>query len=262
MIKEMKKIATLFFVFSLMLTSFTAGAQPLRGDVNLDGNVSIGDVTTLIDYLLTGQWPEANHEWVDLGLPSGTLWATCNVGACAPEEYGDYFAWGETEPKDVYNWDTYKWCYGGCSVCLTKYCTDSENGHVDNKTELDPEDDAACVNWGPSWRMPTLGQFLELYDNCTSQWTTRNGVNGYLLTGPNGKTLFLPAAGYRSDGSLYYAGSRGAYWLPTLDTVIMWDYPYDGYAYNLSFSDDDEGFYSEPECSRSLGFTVRAVRVP
>lgn len=195
---------------------------------------------------------DTNHEWVDLGLPSGTLWATCNVGANAPEEYGDYFAWGETVPKDYYYWDTYKWCNGSYTT-LTKYCTRSDygyNGFVDNKTELDPEDDAATVNWGPSWRMPTTEQQRELCEKCSSVWTTQNGVNGRLFTGPNGNTLFLPAAGYRWHESLEYAGSFGYYWSRTL---------YSGYpngAYYLCF-----GSGSVDWGSRYYGLTVRAVRV-
>ena len=176
----MKKFSSFLTVLLLALVSFTASAQSYpRGDVNQDGGVNIADVTTLIDnlltgvtqgdvdqdgavniadvtclidYLLTGSWSDepVTHEWVDLGLPSGTLWATCNVGASSPEGYGDYFAWGETEPKDYYDWSTYKWCNGN-EVTLTKYCTDSffgYNGFTDGKTELDPEDDAAYVNWG------------------------------------------------------------------------------------------------------------------
>ena len=111
----MKKSIFSLFVLSLMLTSFTAAADVdyQRGDVSHDGRVSIDDVTCLINYLLYGTWPDDpvapdNHEYVDLGLPSGTLWATCNVGADSPEDYGDYFAWGETESKEVYNWSTYK----------------------------------------------------------------------------------------------------------------------------------------------------------
>ena len=146
--------------------------QHLHGDVDHDGTVIIADVTCLIDYLLTGTWdeepvsPPDNHEWVDLGLPSGTLWATMNVGASCSEDDGDYFAWGETEPKDVYDWSTYKWC-NGSEYTQTKYCSNSDYGTVDYKTELDPEDDAAYVNWGSSWRMPTEQQLKELIYVCT-----------------------------------------------------------------------------------------------
>ena len=134
------------------------------------------------------------HEYVDLGLPSGTLWATCNVGADTPEGYGDYFAWGETAPKESYTWQTYRWCNGYFNT-MTKYCTSSDYGSIDDKTELDPEDDAAYVNWGSSWRIPTTEQQQELRNECTWTWTERNGVSGKLVTGPNGNTIFLPAAG-------------------------------------------------------------------
>ena len=125
--------------------------ESTRGDVDGDGKVGIADVTALIDYLLSGTWGDESsdaHEWVDLGLPSGTLWATTNIGATNPEDYGDYFAWGETEPKDVYDWSTYKWC-NGSNTTLTKYCTSSSYGYIgftDGKTELDAGDDAAYVN--------------------------------------------------------------------------------------------------------------------
>ena len=109
---------------------------------------------------------ENGHDYVDLGLPSGTKWATCNVGATAPEEYGDYFAWGETEPKTTYNWDTYKWC-NGSEDTFTKYNTKSSYGTVDNKTQLELADDAARANWGGQWRMPTDAEWTELCKNCT-----------------------------------------------------------------------------------------------
>ena len=151
--------------------------------------------------------PKPTHEYVDLGLPSGTLWATCNVGASAPEEYGDYFAWGETAPKDDYHWNNYKWCKGSYDT-MTKYCTQDDysygyNDFTDGKTELDPEDDAAYVNWGPQWRMPSMEQQLELVEKCNRTWTSRNGVDGCLFTGPNGNTIFLPAGVYFWSRTLY-----------------------------------------------------------
>ncbi|MBR3492772.1 MAG: leucine-rich repeat protein [Bacteroidales bacterium] len=158
------------------------------------------------------------NDYVDLGLPSGLLWATCNVGADSPEDYGDYFAWGETTPKDVYNWDTYQYCMGSSST-LTKYCNNSSYGYegfTDDLTTLLPEDDAATANWGSGWRMPTDEEWQELYNNTTVTWTTQNGVSGRLFTAANGNSLFLPAAGYRYDSSLQYAGSRGDYWSSSL----------------------------------------------
>ena len=229
----------------------------VAADVNGDGEINIADINAVIDIILgRNAEPEPEHDWVDLGLPSGTLWATCNVGANSPEEFGHHFAWGETEPKDVYDWSTYKWCNGSYTT-ITKYCTNSEygyNGFVDNKTELDLEDDAAYVNWGPSWCMPTVEQQQELYQNCSSVWTTKNGVNGRLFTGPNGNTLFLPAAGGRWDGSLYYVGSYGYYWSRTLYTCFSRS----DLAYNLDFT---SGYVGCDGDDRIIGFTVRAVRV-
>ena len=194
-----------------------------------------------------------SHDCVDLGLPSGTLWATTNIGAANPEDFGDYFAWGETQPKDVYDWSTYMWCNGNNNFALTKYNNDSShgnNGFVDNKTELDPEDDAATANWGSEWRMPSLEQIQELLNNCTTQWTAINGVNGRLLTSTiNGETLFLPANGYL-DGSTFNGGS-GNYWSRTLDTSFS------PQAYYLNFGSSLVRTYS---LGRQYGFSVRAVR--
>ena len=200
--------------------------------------------------------PEGKHEYVDLGLPSGTLWATMNIGANSPEEYGDYFAWGETEPKEVYDWETYKWCNGSYGT-LTKYCTNSfggYNGFTDGKTELDPEDDAAYINWGPSWRMPTYEQQQELAEQCTWTWTTRLGVNGQLVTGPNGNTIFLPAAGCDWYESLDNVGSCGNYWSRSLSSY------YSGDASSLGF--DQYIVYWNESSNRNGGYNVRAVYVP
>ena len=185
--------------------------------------VKVLSVIMLMTALLTvGCTPEENkdHDYVDLGLPSGTLWATCNVGADNPEDYGDYFAWGETQPKDTYNWSTYQYCNGSSST-LTKYCNNSSygyNGFTDNLTTLLPEDDAVTANWGADWRMPTKEEWQELYQNTTHTWTTQNGVNGRLFTASNGNSLFLPAAGYRNYSNLGNAGSYGYYWSSSLGT--------------------------------------------
>ena len=156
------------------------------------------------------------HEYVDLGLPSGTKWATCNVGANNPWEYGDFYAWGETEEKQDYSWETYKWC-NGTHDTMTKYCTDVVYGKVDNKTVLDPGDDVARVKWGGTWRMPTAEEMCELYKEGTWEWTVLNGVNGYKVTGPNGNCIFLPAAGSRVESSDVYGRDRlGRYWSSSL----------------------------------------------
>ena len=193
---------------------------------------------------------ENGYEWVDLGFPSGLKWATCNVGAESPEEYGNYYAWGETTPKSTYSWSTYKWC-NGSSTTMTKYCTDSDYGIVDNKTVLDPEDDAVAVNMGGSWRMPTKAEQDELQTECTWTWTTRNGVKGYAVKSKiNGNSIFLPAAGYRCNSGLNYAGSLGSYWSSSLDTY------YSDLAYYLSFDSDGVFWYYY---YRYCGQSVRGV---
>ena len=176
------------------------------------------------------------YEYVDMGL--SVLWATCNVGATMPEEYGDYYAWGETEPKTDYSWSTYKYCNGSYST-LTKYCNNSNygnNGFTDTKTTLDPDDDVAHVKWGGDWRMPTKDEFTELLNNCTWTWTTLNDVNGYRVTskksGYTDRSIFLPAAGNRNSTNLYDVGSYGYYW----SSSLIAGYP--GYAWSLYFYSD------------------------
>ena len=195
---------------------------------------------------------EKGHEYVDLGLPSGIKWATCNVGATTPEDYGDYFAWGETQPKDYYDWSTYKYC-NSTYTSITKYCTNSSYGTVDNKITLELTDDAAHVNWGGNWRMPTRAEQDELRNtsNCTWTWTTQNGVKGYKVTSKkNGNSIFLPAAGCRINDYLRYAGSYGYYWSSSLGTSDSY------YAYNVYFySDDVDWSYF----NRYYGRSVRAV---
>ena len=171
------------------------------------------------------------YEWVDLGLPSGLKWATCNVGASNPEDYGNYYAWGETSPKSSYTEDN-------CST-WEQNIGDIAGTHRD----------AARVNWGGSWRMPRRAEIDELAEECDWTWTSINGHNGYRVTGPNGNSIFLPAAGYRYASS-YYVGSRGYYWSST---------PYESNtrdAYGLYF---DSGFHSRNWSNRSGGLSVRPV---
>lgn len=195
----------------------------------------------------------SNHEYVDLGLPSGILWATCNVGADSPEDYGNYFAWGEIQSKDTYKWTSYQYCMGN-STTLTKYCNKINygyNGFIDNLATLSPEDDAALVNWGSDWRIPTYDEWLELYQNTTMIWTTLNGINGRLFTASNGNSLFLPAAGYFGSGNLYLAGSYGDYWSSSVHT----DYPSVAWSIDFDVADCDMGY-----SSRYYGHSLRAVR--
>ena len=158
-------------------------------------------------------------EYVDLGL--SVKWATCNVGADRPEDTGNYYSWGEIEPKRSYTWENYSHS-NGSNKKLTKYCSDSGygyNGFTDNKTSLDPEDDVAHINLGDGWRIPTREEFEELMQNCTWTWTTQNDVNGYLVTsnktGYTDRSIFLPASGLRSLSNQFFAGQYGFYWSTT-----------------------------------------------
>ena len=223
-----------------VINSMLGSTGNIAADVNGDGEITIADINAIIDFILN---PYEEHEYVDLGLPSGTLWATMNVGAISSIEYGDRFAWGETAPKSEYNWSNYKWCEGTEST-LTKYCLSNSSGTVDRKTELDPEDDAAYVNWGPSWRMPTVEQQRELVNKCTWTWTKWKGVNGCLFTGPNGNTIFLPAY-----GDSQYAS--GFYWSRTLGPN------YSRNACIIYFFSQDTYTIHDYRC---VGHPVRAVR--
>ena len=192
---------------------------------------------------------ENGHTCVDLGL--SVKWATCNVGASKPEDYGDYFAWGETQSKEYYDWSTYKWSNGNHDN-LTKYGMDSNYGIVDNKIILDKTDDAAAINWGGSWRIPTDAEMTELREQCTWTWTNQNGVNGYKVTSTkNSNSIFLPAAGYRYDDSLCGNGSYGYYWVNSLDTEV---HPY--YAFELYF---DSRYVVRYFTFRYCGVSLRPV---
>ena len=198
----------------------------------------------------------ATPEAVDLGLPSGLKWASFNLGASVPEEYGDYYAWGETEPyywslspltwkegKEAgYGWASYKW-----SNSITKY------NSTDRKIVLDPEDDAAHVNLGGKWRMPTSAELDELWDSCSWDWTQMNGVKGRKVTGPNGNSIFLPAAGYWNGTSLIWAGSRGYWWSSSVKSID----PY--CARHIFFNNDHVTWDSYYSYSRCYGESIRPV---
>ena len=204
-------------------------------------------------------------EYVDLGLPSGLKWAKCNLGASKPSESGDYYAWGETAPKAVYDWATYKWMQAGKSDWkhITKYTIadgktegiwyDSSGNFIgDGKTTLAAANDAATANLGSPWRMPTVDEIQELIDKCTWTWTTQDGVNGCQVDGPNGNAIFLPAAGCRDGSGLKSAGRVGYYWSSSHDT------DHNKNARYLDFDSDTHGKYFV--CSRYYGSPVRPVR--
>ncbi len=241
------------------VTFTRAGYKFIGWNTNADGSgfgyQNKQNVATYNNLILYAQWKEDNtigttngYDWVDLGLPSGILWATCNVGADSPEHYGSYFAWGETTTKSIYDWSTYKWC-NDSYYTMTKYCTSSSYGTVDNKTNLDFSDDAANANWGGSWQMPTKEEMEELINNCIWSWTTQRGVNGYKVTSKtNGNSIFLPAAGFSSTGSIHNKGTYGGY-----------------YSNQLQISDSANGlFFFEDRivmdvAPRRLGYSIRPV---
>ncbi len=274
-----------------MMASFMAcenGNEPNDGSSNGNGTGGGSESETNV-----------HHEAVDLGLPSGLLWATCNVGATTPEEYGDYFAWGETKPKSYYGWNNegeYKWgvyededddelepdpwgetepkSYYGAEnkgeYNVGVYNDEDEPNYgmtkynaTDGKLVLDPEDDAATVNWGRHWRMPTYEEMQELYDNCTWEWTddyNGTGVAGCIVTSvSNSNSIFLPVAGVCRSAALLYAGSNGYYWSSSLHGTTS-----PSYAYSLFFSsvDYDCWYCDDKFNARYLGQSVRAVCSP
>ena len=231
--------------YTVKLVSSGVGTIYYRAYILIDGIPHYGAVKS---FEREGHGFTNGHEWVDLDLPSGTLWATCNVGANSPEEYGDYFAWGETKPKSNYSWSTY-FDSDDNGSSFKKYNKNS------GLTELLPEDDAATANWGSPWRMPSFDQFEELFTSSytTTEWTTLNDVYGRKITSKsNGNSIFLPAAGYRYDASLSYAGSGGYYW------SSFFSPSYGDHAYLLYFS---SGSCYWSDSYRYYGRSVRPVRV-
>ena len=221
-----------------VVTAWAAGVATITA--------SAGDKTA--SCLVTVTQPSSGPEAVDLGL--SVKWATYNVGATKPEEYGDYFAWGEISPKNDYSWATYRWC-NGYAASLTKYNTKTGYGTVDRKTTLELSDDAAHANWGGKWRMPTKAEFDELESNCTWSWTTQGGTEGYKVTSKkNGNSIFLPAAGLRRGSSADGVGSNGNYWSSSLYT----DLPYSAWFMFL-----DSGDHSMYSFYRYYGRSVRPV---
>ena len=185
---------------------------------------------------------QEDHEWVDLGL--SVKWATCNVGASFPSDYGSYFAWGETTPKSEYTWGNLRYCADNKGDTFTKY------NKVDNKTCLEPGDDAARANWGGSWRMPTDAEWKELRQKCTWVWTEQGGKEGYKVTSNmNGNSIFLPAAGRRDGSDLILKGPCGDYWSSSLwpdNPHVAWYMYLDSDAVFISFNGRRNGFSVRP----------------
>ncbi|MDE6512100.1 MAG: fibrobacter succinogenes major paralogous domain-containing protein [Muribaculaceae bacterium] len=182
-------------------------------------------------------------EWIDLGLPSGVRWAACNVGADGPEGFGDYYAWGEIETKDEYI-DINSLTHRKNAKWLR------EHGIIDENDRLTPEHDIAALRWGKPWRMPTDEEYEELLDCCSFEFTSCNGVNGYLATGPNNQTIFFAAAGFKQGSEAEYTGDYGDYWSSTVVPDLI------GAACSLGYSSKS---YGRRRYARFAGRCVRPV---
>ncbi len=211
-----------------------------------------------VDYIDFTQSDNNVVEAIDLGLTSGTKWANMNVGATAPEEYGDFFAWGETTPKDLFEYFTPFYEF---------YDPNVEGGFVDIGNNIQSTQyDAATVNWGENWCMPTADQYQELIDQCSTEVVTINDVTGMLFIGPNGNSIFLPPHGVANHGSIYGDVDTGYYWASTrLEGDPSSDYYYDllQYAHRLFFNINigDNGYASvnDYQQQRPCGLLVRPV---
>ena len=214
----MRIMAVLF----VAMVSVSASAQYYMNVVLRNGDTEMYPVDDIDSMFISGKQPD--HQYVDLGL--SVKWASCNMGANSPEEYGDYYSWGETKPKEYYGWDAYLWGTGTFYPRnLNKYNTTRSYGPVDNMTILELNDDAPFVYWGAPWHVPTQENMDELRTKCNWTWTTLNGVNGYLVTskvkGYTDRSIFLPASGIMEDIGLLYDGERGFYWTNSLTNESM-----------------------------------------
>lgn len=228
------------------ITAMAVGSATITAST-LDGDKTATCIVTVLPATVAN-----GYEWVDLGLPSGLKWATCNVGATKPEGTGDFFSWGETEAKSTYDWSTYKWS-NGSEKSLTKYCLDVSFGTVDNSTSLELADDAAYANWGGTGRMPTDAEWTELREKCTWTFTSQGGVEGMLVSSnTNGNRIFLPAAGYRIGSDHPNFGSSGSYWSSSLNV----DAP--SYAWSVYFTFGSVGREGK-NFGRRVGYSVRPV---
>lgn len=205
----------------------------------------------------TVQCEDENHvHAVDLGL--SVKWACCNIDATSPEGYGGYYAWGETEQKEVYDWSTYKWYDNSDNEYVKYVISEYYEPYLDNKAILDLEDDVAHVKLGGDWRMPTADEIDELINECTWEYTMVNGVAGHKVTGPNGNSIFLPCAGYREEEELKEVNTSGNYW-----SSVKTSLGYVGGANRLSFMQapwlDNQWYFENSEYSRIYGRSVRPV---
>ena len=233
-----------------------------NADMNGDGAIDINDVMATVSTVLGDHTPQTcltcpdnkHPHMIDLGLPSGTKWACCNVDADKPEEYGGYFAWGETEEKEAYTLSNYQFVYevgpnegGGDPSSYDNFFRFLYLGDDIAGTSYD----VAHVRWGGSWVMPSLAQAQELINHCSSKWTSMNGVNGRLFTGPSSGTIFIPAAGFHWYEHLHDAGDRSYYWSSTQSPT----YPHNAYwlNFNSGYAGCNEGGY------RGNGYQVRPV---
>lgn len=245
-----KKLLTILGIAVLCIASYAANYMQVN---TTDGK----KIVYAMDDVEKVKFDDVDHSYVDLGLPSGTLWATCNLGANKPEQAGDYFAWGETEPKDVYDWNTYKYAtvtIDGELDSLSRYTLGNKySGEIDSLSVLLPEDDAATVNWGSEWCMPTYDQMDELMKNCEYKFTEVNGVTGAKFTAKNGNSIFFPAAGRYNGSKRVLLGENGFFWVSSLSVKN------DNSGNDLYFNKKEQpGWYYN---SRYFGMPIRAVRV-
>ena len=264
--KHFKMLMTAMMLFvALMMVGCQPEDDPQNGGGDNNGGDNGGNNHT--EGIING------HAYVDLGLPSGTLWATCNVGAARPEEYGEYYAWGETKTKDTYH--DFNYHFGSSYVyhmldhddlsTMVKYCDDPNYGWLgftDSLTILEPVDDVASALWGGGWRIPSPEEFRELFTNCNWTVTTQQGVRGLKVTASNGNSVFFPAAGFMQFQFVFsLEDGKGFYWMNETfwnDCREAWSLYFDPSIEPFSWSPNTEGilFHNEPRYS---GFSARPV---
>ncbi len=251
---------TIIYFFALVISFFACQVLPAQEvwkmEVkNTDGTTTSIPVTEIESVTFAKKTipPAAPGEAIDLGL--NVKWASCNIGASKPEDYGDYYAWGETEVKTDYSESTYKYYQNGSYILI---------GDNISGTQYD----VAHVKWGGKWRMPSEEDIGDLYEKCTWEWTTLNEVNGYIVTGPNGNSIFLPAAGTCYEESFGYVGEMGFYWLGNVDDFALpGEVPERKSGYVIGFDSEKRYYYSNivdgvfPSITlmRSNGAPVRPV---